>query len=219
MKYKCMILDFDDTLVMSTREIHYPSFLETLQILKPNEKCSLREYIDLSFNLGFVPMCKERFGFSDEDIKVEEKLWKEYTKKVIPSLYDGIKELLDEFKKRGGIIIIVSHSVERFIMEVFNKYNLPTPDRIYDWDNKEYQKPSPKSVFEAMREYNLKEKDILSIDDLKHGYDMAIQSKIDFAYAGWAETKTKVIDDFMSKNATYYLNTIKDWYDLLFEED
>ena len=94
MKYKCMILDYDDTLVMSTREIHHPSFLETLKVLKPEKDCSLREYIDLSFDIGFERMCREKFDFSDEDLKIEEKLWREYTQKVSPSMYDGISRVL-----------------------------------------------------------------------------------------------------------------------------
>ena len=34
-KYVSLVLDHDDTAVMSTPEIHYPAFLETLAVLRP----------------------------------------------------------------------------------------------------------------------------------------------------------------------------------------
>jgi hypothetical protein len=32
MRYPCLVLDHDDTLVRSTPEIHYPSFVEALRV-------------------------------------------------------------------------------------------------------------------------------------------------------------------------------------------
>jgi hypothetical protein len=38
LKYKCIILVHDDTAVMSTPEIHYPSFVEAIKKLRPNDE-------------------------------------------------------------------------------------------------------------------------------------------------------------------------------------
>ena len=36
MKYKCLILDHDDTTVNSTAEVNYPALLDTLSHLRPD---------------------------------------------------------------------------------------------------------------------------------------------------------------------------------------
>ena len=38
MKFKCLILDHDDTVVASSEAIHYPSFIEYLKDYKPELK-------------------------------------------------------------------------------------------------------------------------------------------------------------------------------------
>ena len=35
MKYKCLILDHDDTIVDSTRTVNFPAFLDSLSKLRP----------------------------------------------------------------------------------------------------------------------------------------------------------------------------------------
>ena len=37
-RIKCLALDHDDTVVMSSPEIHYPSFVEAMRLLRP-EMC------------------------------------------------------------------------------------------------------------------------------------------------------------------------------------
>ena len=34
LRYKCLVLDHDDTAVQSTPEIHYPAFCETVETLR-----------------------------------------------------------------------------------------------------------------------------------------------------------------------------------------
>ena len=38
MRYPCLVLDHDDTLVNSTATIHFPCFCEFLQEVRPNAK-------------------------------------------------------------------------------------------------------------------------------------------------------------------------------------
>ena len=48
MRYKCLVLDHDDTVVDSTASIHYPAFLEALKILRPGvQQITLGEDISL----------------------------------------------------------------------------------------------------------------------------------------------------------------------------
>lgn len=60
MKYRCLVLDHDDTVVKSTPDIHYPSFVEALKLLRPDmETLSLEEFVSYCFNPGFSELCKD----------------------------------------------------------------------------------------------------------------------------------------------------------------
>ena len=59
MRYKCLVLDHDDTVVDSTASIHYPAFLEALKILRPGvQQITLEEYFKENFDPGFIEMCQ-----------------------------------------------------------------------------------------------------------------------------------------------------------------
>jgi phosphoglycolate phosphatase/pyrophosphatase PpaX len=65
MKYKCLILDHDDTAVKSTPDIHYPSFVEALKSLRPEKDISLADFVTYCFNPGFSKLCKDIMKFSE----------------------------------------------------------------------------------------------------------------------------------------------------------
>ena len=67
-----------------------------------------------------------------------------------------------------------------------------------------------------MKKYNLSPEEIIVVDDLKPGYDMARAAGVDFAAAGWAYNVSE-IESFMRKNCDYYLQTVGELYSLLFE--
>jgi cellulose synthase/poly-beta-1,6-N-acetylglucosamine synthase-like glycosyltransferase len=60
------------------------------------------------------------------------------------------------------------------------------------------------------------EYEIIVVDDLKPGYDMAKGAGVDFAAAGWAYD-VREIEDFMRENCDYYLETVEDLRKILFE--
>ena len=41
LRYPCLVLDHDDTVVQSTPTIHYPAFMATLNELRPDVRWSL----------------------------------------------------------------------------------------------------------------------------------------------------------------------------------
>ena len=44
LKYKCLVLDHDDTVVDSTAKIHFPAFLVALRVMRPGVTMELEEY-------------------------------------------------------------------------------------------------------------------------------------------------------------------------------
>ena len=80
----------------------------------------------------------------------------------------------------------------------------------------EQRKPSPYTLFDLMKRYNLSPSEILVVDDLKPGYDMARGAGVDFAAAGWAYDVPE-IESFMRDNCDYYLKSIAELEKILFE--
>lgn len=209
MKYRCLILDHDDTVVKSTPDIHYPSFVEALKVLRPDMKpLCLEEFVSYCFDPGFSGLCKDIIGLSSEEQDYQYRVWKSYTNTKIPEFYPGLAELIIEYKQSGGIIAVVSHSESEQINRDYMMNCKFTPDLIFGWDMEEHKrKPNPYPIMEIMREFNLNKDEMLVVDDLKPGLDMAKSCSIAFAGAGWSHIVPE-IRDYMKLNSDYYFSTV-----------
>ena len=218
-KYKCLILDHDDTVVNSSATIHYPSFVEYLRDYRPEIKdnYTFESFIVKNFHPGIVSLLRDEVGLNDEEMQHEEEYWARFVETKTPVAYEGMKEIMERFRAEGGIVIIDSHSLLRYIERDIRANDLPTPDHIYSWDiPKEQRKPSPYTVLDAIKRFNLDPCEVLVVDDLKPGYDMARGAGVDFAAAGWAYSVPE-IEDFMRENCDYYLRSVDDLKLLLFD--
>ena len=218
MKYKCLVLDHDDTVVDSTRDIHYPAFLEYLKLTRPHiaGKYTVEDYFIKNFAPGIIELLYE-CGLTKDEIKVEEAFWRDYVKGHIPKSYPGISQIIAKFKKMGGVVAVDSHSYKFYIERDYKENALPMPDIIFGWDiPEEDRKPSPATIFQLMEKYGLEKSDIIVVDDLKPGYDMARAAGVDFAAAGWGYD-VPVIESFMRANCDYYLKTVEELDKLLFD--
>ena len=177
---------------------------------------TLESYFVKNFHPGVVSLFRDEIGMSEEEMAEEEKYWADYVEGHIPTAFSGMRELLLEFVGRGGMIIVDSHSLTRYIERDWKENNLPTPTHIYGWDiPKANRKPSPFTVLDALERFSLSKGDVLVVDDLKPGYDMAKGAGVDFAAAGWAYDVPE-IESFMRENCDYYLKSISDLRALLF---
>ena len=218
MKYKCLVLDHDDTVVNSTATIHYPCFIEYLEIYYPHlvKNYTLESYFVKNFHPGVVELFVDEIGMSQEELAHEEAYWSEYVKGHIPTAYSGIRELIADFREAGGIIAVDSHSFTEYITRDWKKNDLPAPDIIYGWDiPKNMRKPAPDTLLDLMKKFDLKPEELLVVDDLKPGYDMARGAGVDFAAAGWAYDIPE-IEGFMRQSCDFYLKTVDDLRKLLF---
>ena len=210
MKYKCLVLDHDDTVVDSTATIHYPSFVAYLEEKMPERLSdyTLEIFFKKNFDPGVIALFRDELGMSDEEMEHEEKYWIDFVEKRIPHAYDGMAEIIADFRRQGGIVAVVSHSFRRYIERDYRHNGLPMPDIIYGWDiPKENRKPSPWCILDLAERYGISPSEILVVDDLKPGYDMARAAGADFAAAGWANDIPE-IEDFMRENCDYYLKTV-----------
>ena len=220
MKYKCLVLDHDDTVVSSTKEIHHPCFVEYLYKTgrdKIAEGYDLEKYLVRNFHPGISAILFDELGMDEEEVKREEQYWAAYVERVTPTAYEGIADIISRFRLEGGLVVVDSHSLTRYIERDYKANSLPFPDLIYGWDiPKEHRKPSPYTLFDIMKRYNLSPSEILVVDDLKPGYDMARGAGVDFAAAGWAYNVPE-IEKFMRQNCDFYLSSVTELGKLLFE--
>lgn len=217
MRYKCLILDHDDTVVMSTPDIHYPSFVEVQKLLRPDMKpLSLEEFVSYCFNPGFAELCRDIMKFSEEEQEYQYKAWKDSANSKIPGFYAGFPELIIRYKEAGGILAVVSHSEKELIIRDYMLNCRLEPDLIFGWDQEEHKrKPSPYPVLEVMKSFELKSNEILVVDDLKPGLDMARSCNVEFAGAGWSHLIPE-IKEYMKLNSDYYFSTVEDFREFIF---
>lgn len=219
MRYKCLVFDHDDTVVNSTATIHHPCFVSYLERYRPGSTCSLEKYFLRNFSPGFIPMCHEDYGMSDGELEEEGRYWKDYVKLHIPKAYAGMREIMLRHKAEGGLLCVVSHSFEENILRDYEANGLPKPDAVFGWGQPpERRKPNPWPLEEIMRRFSLNASELLMIDDLKPGYDMAAACGVDFAAVGWAND-IEQIERFMRANCRYYFKTVGELSAFLFGKE
>lgn len=217
MRYPCLVLDHDDTVVSSTASIHYPSFQAYLDLVRPGVTYTLEEYFRKNFSPGLIPLFREELGFSDAELDSEYHFWQDYVAARVPKVYPGIREILQRHKAAGGWIAVVSHSVSDVIRRDYRENDLPTPDLIFGWERPEHErKPSPWPLEQIMREFSLAPEQLLMLDDLKPGFDMAKRAGVPFAAAGWANDIPE-IEEYMRANCDRYFKTVSDFAAFLAE--
>lgn len=210
MRYRCLVFDHDDTTVNSTATIHYPAFMAFLKEYYPGRGCTLEEYFVKNFHPGFIEWCVEDFGMSEEMLETETQFWLNYVDSRIPVSYPGIRELMMRQKEEGGLVCVISHSMKHNILRDFKQNGLPEPDLIYGWEEPpEHRKPNAWPMEQLISQFSLEPSEVLMIDDLKPGYDMAVKAGVDFAAAGWANDVPE-IETFMRQNCRLYFKTVQE---------
>lgn len=217
MTYKCLVLDHDDTVVHSTPVIHYPSFVEALKTLRPEkDPITLKEFVTYCFNPGFSALCSDVMGFDKTEQAVQYRIWRDYAESRIPGFFIGFPELITKYRDQGGLICVVSHSESKQILRDYRKHCHLEPDMIFGWDlEKDQRKPNPYPLEEIMRTYHLKPEELLVVDDLKPGLDMARSCGVDFAGAGWSHIIPEIAD-YMQTHSDYYFSTVDEFSEFLF---
>ena len=104
MRYPCLVLDHDDTVVRTTPEINYPSFLESLKVLRPQVQLTLQTFFEKSFDPGFFSYCTDELGYSPEEMDVQFRVWRKWVEKCVPEFHKGMAALIRRQKAEGGWI-------------------------------------------------------------------------------------------------------------------
>ncbi len=216
MTYRCLVLDHDDTVVRSVETVNYPALLENLKVKHPDRFISLEDFVRNCFLHNFTGMCRKCLHLTDEEIAEQYEFWKGYVRTHIPPAYEGFGPILRRFREEGGIICVSSHSgVENITRDYVRNFDFE-PDAIYAWElGEDLRKPHPYTLCDIMRRFELRPHEILMVDDMKNGYDMAKSCSVPFAFAGWSLVLPEVAK-FMHENSDHYLNCVSELENVLF---
>ena len=212
--FKCLILDHDDTAVASTPTIHYPAHIEAMRVLRPGVKpLELRDWFKKNFDPGIIEYLTLELGMNESELITEYRIWRGFNLKRIPPFFPGFLELLSEFKSRGGLVTVVSHSEKEIIEGHYRAHNQVigwTPDMIFGWDEDESKrKPSAYPVERILETFKLQPREALIIDDLKPGVVMARIAGVPMAASGWGHDIPE-IRVYMKEHCSAYLETVGD---------
>ena len=218
LKFPCLVLDHDDTVVQSEATINYPFFCYILDQFRPGQKITLQEYTHGCYHTGFAQMCRKKYGFTEQEMLEEYLGWQAYIKTHIPEPYPGIREVIHRQKAEGGLVCVVSHSCNENITRDYAAHIGLQPDDIYGWDYPEHQrKPNPYPLLEIMKKYGLKPEQLLVVDDMKPAWEMANKASVPIAFAGWGRKDYPEITEEMTSLCNYAFADTKDLYNFLFE--
>jgi len=220
LRYPCLVLDHDDTVVQSEATINYPFFCHILDEFRPGETITLEEYTHGCFTMGFAEMCRQRYAFTEQELTDEYLLWKEFVLNHTPPPFPGIAEIIHAQKAAGGTVCVVSHSSEANIRRDYAAHFGIQPDIIYGWDYPEEQrKPNPYPLFKIMEKFHLNPSQLLVVDDMKPAWDMARAADVPIAFAGWGRANSPEITAFMTNLCDYSFSTTKDLQTFLFGKE
>lgn len=215
--YSVLLLDHDDTVVQSTPEIHYPSWVEILSVLRPGYICTPEEFARYNFDPGFFGYARDIMHFNEEEMEYDLKVWSDWVRRIIPHPYPGMAEIIRRHKAEGGLVCVSTHSCREFIERDYRAHIGILPDAVYGLECGEDKiKPDPFAVEEIVRTYGVKKEEILMVDDMRPGYDMARRAGIPFCYAGWSAVLPE-IQEFMRANADFCCDTVEEFEKLLWK--
>jgi phosphoglycolate phosphatase/pyrophosphatase PpaX len=81
LKYRCLVLDHDDTVVQTEQTIGFPYFRDYIQRIRPGCTLTFEEYVRDCNNMIFADMCTQRWQMTEEE--------QNYVISVIKSCFEG----------------------------------------------------------------------------------------------------------------------------------
>ena len=217
LKYPCLVLDHDDTVVRSEETVNYPYFVYILDQFRPGTTITLEEYVQGCSDLGFAEMCRRWYGFTEAELEEEYRGWKEYIRHHVPEAFPGIGDVIRRQKELGGKICVVSMSSEENIRRDYMTHFGMEPDIIFGWDMaEEHRKPSPYALHQCMKRYGLSPSQLLVVDDMKPAREMARSAGVTIGFAAWGRLEYPEIMKEMSRLCDHTFRSTQELQEFLF---
>lgn len=209
LKFPCLVLDHDDTVVQTEKAIGYPYFRDYIAKIRPGKTLTYEEYVRDCNNMVFADMCRARWQFTEDELTEEYLGWKEYSRQHTPPLCSGMERIIRRNKELGGILCVSSLSTREIIERDFMYHFGFLPDAIYDYDlPAEKRKPATYALEDIMEKFHLHPTDLFVLDDMKLGWKMAKDVGATTAFAGWSKAEFPLLTEEMTALCDYtFLST------------
>jgi phosphoglycolate phosphatase/pyrophosphatase PpaX len=218
LKYKCLVMDHDDTVVQSEQTLGYPYFKEFMSRIRPHVALTFDEYVRGCYEMPFVDMCRAKWNFTEDELQQEWDGWREYLRTHIPAPCKGIEAVLRRQKEEGGLVCVVSLSGEKVILRDYRVLFNMEPDAVYGWDlPREKKKPNVFALQDIMARFDLKPSDLLIVDDAKLAWQMARAAGVEIAFAAWSKGDFPELTQEMRSLCDYTFDSAEELGKFLFE--
>lgn len=220
LKYPCLVLDHDDTVVQTEKALAYPCFKEFIERIRPGRTLTYQEYVRDCSRMVFADMCREIWQFTEEELQEEYVTWKEFIRQHIPPLCPGIEKIIRRQKQEGGLVCVASLSTEEVILRDYSHHLGFIPDAIYDYDLPvSKRKPNPYPLLDIMERFHLSPTQMLMVDDMKLGWDMAQKVGVPTAFASWSKEELPEMAAQMRSIFDFSFDSPDALYQFLFGEE
>ena len=218
LKYKCLVLDHDDTVVQTERHIGYPYFKEYIEKIRPGKTVSFEQYVRDCSGMVFADMCRAKWDMSEEECAEEYKGWSAYYSSHTHPTFPGIERIIRRQKEEGGLVCVVTLSPAHDILRDYKEHFDIVPDDLYDHDMPSHmRKPNPYPLEQIMKKFDLKPEEILVVDDLKLAWMMARPLGVPVAYAAWSKIDFPDLTAEMREICDYSFDSTEELEKFLFE--
>ena len=218
LKYKCLVLDHDDTVVQTERYIGFPYFKQYIEQIRPGQTVNFEEYVHDCSGMVFADMCRARWNMTDEECAAEYKGWCAYYSSHEHPIFPGIDRIIRRQKEEGGLVCVVSLSPARDILRDYETHFGILPDDLYDHDMPPHmRKPNTYPLEQIMEKFSLKPDEILVVDDLKLAWMMAHPLGVKVAYAAWSKIEFPDLTAEMREICDYSFDSTADLEKFLFD--
>lgn len=186
-KYKAVIFDLDGTLLNTLEDLmnsvnHGLTFANmperTLEEIRHFVGNGVQRLIELS-----VPL-----GTDKEKTELVFSLFKEHYALHCndkTDLYPGIPELLQELKKRGFLMAIVSNKLQEGVDALVEQYFIPYTNVTIGAREGILKKPAPDTVFEALRILGITKEEAVYVGDSEVDIATAANAGMDCITVAW----------------------------------
>ena len=218
LKYKCLVLDHDDTVVQTERHLGYPYFKEYLDKIRPGSNITFEKYVQDCNSMVFAEMCRVHWNMTQEECEEEYKGWCQFYRTSHHPIFPGIERIIHRQREEGGLVCVVSLSPAQDILRDYEEHFGIVPDALYDHDMPHHmRKPNTYPLEDLMKRFSLKPEEILVVDDMKLAWMMAEPLGVDVAYAAWSKTEFPELTTEMREICAYAFDSTEDLEKFLFE--
>ena len=116
------------------------------------------------------------------------------------------------------MVFVASLSTEEIIERDFLHHFGFLPDGIYDYDlPADQRKPNPYALTDIMEKYGFRPEQMLMVDDMKMGWQMAKSVGVATAFAGWSKEEFPELTEEMRRICDFSFDSTEELEKFLFD--